>query len=476
MGVVTRYAPSPTGALHIGGARTALFNWAFARHEGGQFLLRIEDTDKERSTAESEKLVLEALDWLGVRWDPAPGGDPLPHQSQRGPRYREAIAELLARGHAYRCTCTPAEVEAMRERAKARGDKPRYDGTCRDKQLGPDVGLPFAVRLRVPESGGWTRWEDLIAGPAGEDAAELDDFVLARTDGSAIYHFAVVVDDHDMGITHVIRGREHMSSTPRQLLIYQGLGWEPPLFGHAPLLVEAGGKKLSKRAESLSVQSYRDRGFTPETVLNYIARLGWSHGDLEIFSQADLARLFTLEGVGQSPSQVHDDKLIWLSQHYLKTLPRDVLLGHLQRFLDAEAGRPVPVDDGLARLVDLLRDRSKTLVEMASLARFYLRDDVALEPKAAAKHLLPAIAEPLGALAGALEKLSTWDRASLEAAFRSVIEPRKLELGALAQPVRVAVTGGTVSPPIFETLEVLGRERSLRRLGAAIAVAQRGSA
>jgi len=281
----------------------------------------------------------------------------------------------------------------------------------------------------------------------------------------------VVVDDHDMGITHVIRGREHMTSTPRQLLIYQGLGWEPPLFAHAPLLVEAGGKKLSKRAESVSVQSYRDRGFCPEAVLNYIARLGWGHGDLEIFSQDDLARLFTLEGVGQSPSQVHDDKLVWLSQHYLKTLPRELLLGHLQRFLDAEAGRPVAVDPGLAQLVDLLRERSKTLVEMAALARFYLVDEITLEPKAAAKHLTRAIAEPLAALAGALEKVQSWDRASLEAAFRGVIEPRKLELGAVAQPVRVAVTGGTVSPPIFDTLEVLGRPRTLRRLANALKVA-----
>jgi glutamyl-tRNA synthetase len=472
MGVVTRYAPSPTGALHIGGARTALFNWAFARHEGGQFLLRIEDTDKERSTAESEKLVLEALEWLGVTWDPVPGAEGIPHQSERGPRYREAIEELLARKHAYRCTCTAAEVEAMRVRAKERGEKPKYDGTCRDKDIGPDGALPFCIRLRVPEVGGWTRWQDLIAGPAGEDVSELDDFVIARTDGSAIYHFAVVVDDHDMGITHVIRGREHMTSTPRQLLIYQGLGWEPPLFGHAPLLVEAGGKKLSKRAESVSVQSYRDRGFTPEAVLNYIARLGWGHGDLEIFSQADLARLFTLDGVGQSPSQVHDDKLVWLSQHYIKTLPRDTLLAHLQRFLDAEAGRPVTVDDGLARLVDLLRERSKTLVEMAALARFYLRDEIELEPKAAAKHLTPAIAEPLAALAAALEKLATWEKSALEAAFRGVIEPRKLELGALAQPVRVAVTGGTVSPPIFDTLEVLGKPRTVRRITAALKLVQ----
>jgi glutamyl-tRNA synthetase len=468
MGVVTRYAPSPTGALHIGGARTALFNWAFARHEKGLFLLRIEDTDRERSTRESEKLVLEALEWIGLSWDSVPGTSAIPRQSERSARYREVIAELVAKGHAYRCTCTAAEVEAMRERAKARGEKPRYDRTCRDKGIGPESDKPFCIRLRVPDSGGLTRWKDLIAGPAGEDASELDDFVIARTDGSPIYHFAVAIDDHDMGITHVIRGREHMTSTPRQLLIYQGMGWEPPLFAHVPLLVEPGGKKLSKRQESVSVQSYRDRGFCPEAVLNYIARLGWSHGDLEIFSQEDLARLFTLDGVGQSPSQVHDDKLVWLSQHYIKTLPRERLLSHLQRFLDAEARRPVPMDDGLGRLVDLLRERSKTLVEMAALARFYYVDELTRDPKASAKFLTREIAGPIGELRAALEPLERWDRATVEATFQTVIASRGLALGALAQPVRVAITGGTVSPPIFDTIEILGRDRTLARLADAL--------
>ena len=469
MTVVTRYAPSPTGALHIGGARTALFSWAFARHHGGRFLLRIEDTDRERSTLESEKLVLEALAWIGLDWDPVPGFTGNPRQSERGARYREAIDELLANGHAYRCTCSEADVEAMRERAKAQGAKPRYDRSCRSRNIGADSARPFCVRLRVPDVGGLTRWDDLISGPAGEDASELDDFVIARSDGSAIYHFAVVVDDHDMGITHVIRGREHMTSTPRQLLLYQALGWEAPLFAHVPLLVEPGGKKLSKRQDSVSVQSYRDRGFTPEAVLNYIARLGWSHGDLEIFSQKQLVELFTLEGVGSSPSQVHDDKLLWLSQHYIKTLPREVLLGHLQRFIDAEAGAPVTVDEGLRRLVDLLRERSKTLVEMAQLARFYFVHDLTRDAKASAKFLRPEIAGALDELRAALADLPSWERGALESAFHAVIEKHGLQLGALAQPVRVAITGGTVSPPIFETLEVLGRERSIDRLAGALA-------
>ena len=467
MTVVTRYAPSPTGALHIGGARTALFSWAFARHHGGRFLLRIEDTDRERSTLESEKLVLEALDWIGLDWDPVPGFGGIPRQSERGTRYREAIEQLLASGHAYRCTCSAAEVEAMRERAKQRGEKPRYDRSCRERGIGAEDAKPFCLRLRVPDVGGITRWNDLISGPAGEDSSELDDFIIARSDGSPIYHFAVVVDDHDMGITHVIRGREHMTSTPRQLLIYQGLGWEPPLFAHVPLLIEPGGKKLSKRQDSVSVQSYRDRGFTPETVLNYIARLGWSSGDLEIFSQAQMVELFTLDGVGSSPSQVHDDKLLWLSQHYIKTLPRERLLAHLQRFLDTEAGAPVAVDDGLCQLVDLLRERSKTLAEMAQLARFYYVDALARDEKAAAKFLKPEISAPLRELRAALADVVRWDGGSLEAAFQAVIAKHGLQLGALAQPVRVAITGGTVSPPIFETLEVLGRERSLARLAEA---------
>jgi glutamyl-tRNA synthetase len=444
-------------------------NYCFAKKHGGQFLLRIEDTDRERSTLESEKLVLEALEWIGLDWDPVPGFDGIPRQSERLPRYKQALEQLVASGHVYRCTCSEAEVEAMRERAKAKGEKPRYDRTCRDKNIGPDSAKPFCIRLRVPDEGGWTRWDDLISGPAGEDASELDDFVVARTDGTPIYHFAVVVDDHDMGITHVVRGREHMTSTPRQLLLYQGLGWEPPLFAHVPLLVEPGGKKLSKRQDSVSVQSYRDRGFCPEAVLNYIARLGWGKGDLEIFSQAELVEHFTLDGVGSSPSQVHDDKLLWLSQHYIKTLPRDTLLRHAQRFLDAAAGCAVHVDDGLARLVDLLRERSKTLVELAELARFYLVDALAIDPKAGAKFLKPEIAAPMAELRAALAGLARWDKAELEPAFQSVIGKHGLQLGALAQPVRVAVTGGTISPPIFETLEVLGRERSLARLDAALA-------
>ena len=467
MSVVTRYAPSPTGALHIGGARTALFNWAFARHQGGPFLLRFEDTDQARSTRASEEAVLEALSWLGLDYDPVPGFEGIPRQSERLERYREAIEGLLATGAAYRCTCTVEELEAARRAAREAGRQPGYNGTCRNKEIGPEPGSPFCVRLRTPEDG-LTRWNDLNAGPSGEDISQLDDFIMLRSNGTPVYHLAVVVDDHDMGITHVIRGREHMTSTPRQLLLYQALGFDPPQFAHVPLLVEAGGKKLSKRHESMSVQSYRDRGFAPEAVLNFIARLGWSHSDLEIFTKEELVKLFTLAGVGRSPSQVHNDKLLWLNQHYIKSLPMPTLLSHAHRFLEAEAGGPLRVEPQLERLIDLLRERSKTFMEMASLARFYLVDALELEPKAARKYLTARMAQPLRELRDAFAVLPGWTQESLRGAFDAVIERHQLKLGQLAQPVRVAVVGGPASPGIFETLEILGRERSLARIDAAL--------
>jgi glutamyl-tRNA synthetase len=463
MPVVTRYAPSPTGPLHVGGARTALFNWAFARHQGGRFLLRFEDTDRARSTRQHEQGVLEAFDWRGIDHDPVSENSPIPRQSERMSLYHGAIEELLARGEAYRCVCTSAEIEEMRSRAHDQGSKLGYDGRCREQRVGADAGKPFCVRLRVSREGR-TRWKDLIAGPSGEEAEQIEDFVIARSDGTPIYHLAVVLDDHEMGITHVIRGREHMTSTPRQLLLYEALGLPPPEFAHVPLLVEPGGKKLSKRHAAVSVQDYRGRGILPDAVLNFIARLGWSHGDLEIFSKEDLARLFSLEGVGRSPSQVHDDKLLWLSQHYIKTLPADRLIDHLRPFLDEAAGSKVNVDEGLARLVELLRERSKTLIEMAELARFYLVDEVDPQPKASRKYLKPEVLGPLRDLHGELSALASWDEESLEAGFERVLERHSLKLGELAQPVRVAITGTPVSPGIFQTLAALGRERSLARI------------
>ena len=465
---VTRYAPSPSGDLHIGGARTALFNWAFARHEGGSILLRFEDTDRERSDRASEAAVLEALEWLGLDHDPVPGNGDIPRQSERGERYRLAIDALLAGGHAYRCTCTREELEAMRERGGGARRRPGYDRTCRERDIGADCGTPFCVRLAVPESGGLTRWDDLCAGPSGQDAKVLDDFVIARTDGTPIYHLAVVVDDHDMGISHVIRGREHMTSTPRQLLLYQALELAPPRFAHVPLLVNASGKKLSKREAAVSVLSYRERGFCSEAVLNYIARLGWGHGDLEVFGSDELVRHFTLEGVGKSPSQVHEDKLLWLNQQYLRALPTERLIADLVPFVERAAGAPFSPDANFATLVELLRERAKTLPDMAAQARFYWSAELDYDPKAAGKFLVPANREPLAALRAALAEQTGWTLDGLRASFEAVMTRCDVALGKLAQPVRVAITGATASPGIFETLEVLGRERSLARLDAAL--------
>jgi glutamyl-tRNA synthetase len=468
MQVVTRYAPSPTGALHIGGARTALFCWAFARRHGGRFLLRFEDTDRERSTREHEREVLEALAWLGIDFDPVPGFEGIPRQSERAARYAQVVAELLESGHAYRCIATPEELEQMRERARVEGRKRVYDRRYRDANLGADCGRPFTVRLKVPDESALTRWDDLIAGPSGESPDEIDDFVIARADGSAIYHFAVVVDDHDMGVTHVLRGREHMTSTPRQLLLYQALGWDPPQFAHVPLLVEPGGRKLSKRHGDVSVQAYRDRGFPPEAMLNYLARLGWSHADLEIVGKEDLARLFELSDIGKSPSQVHEDKLLWLSQHYLRTLPMDRLAELVQPFLERAAGRPVVIDARLRRGLDLLRGRSETLADMAAQARFLCVEALELDEAAARRFLVPDVAGPLQELRAALAHTPSWDEAAIERAFQTVLERHGLKLGALAQPVRVAITGRSASPGVFETLAVVGREWSLRRLDAAL--------
>ncbi|MCE2390085.1 MAG: glutamate--tRNA ligase [Proteobacteria bacterium] len=472
MSLVTRYAPSPTGPLHIGGARTALYCWALARRHAGRFLLRFEDTDRARSTRESELAVLEALEWLGIEHDEVPGFAGIPRQSERAARYAGIVGELLERGRAYRCTATPEELEGMREAARAEGRKRVYDGRNRDAGIPADVGAPFCVRLRVPDSGPETRWTDLIAGASGEAPEDIDDFVIARTDGSAVYHLAVVVDDHDMGVTHVVRGREHLSSTPRQLLLYQALGWEPPAFAHVPLLVGASGKKLSKREGDVSVQAYRDRGFPAEAMVNYLARLGWSHGDLEIFERRTLVELFSLEGVGRAPAQVDEAKLAWVSQQHLKRMPAEELAAAVQPFLDAEAGEPVAIGERLRAGLDLLRERSETLADMARQARFLYVDELEYEPKAARKFLKPPAAPLLRDAGAALGGLDSWDRAAIEAALGGVVDAHQVKLGKLAQPLRVAVTGRGASPGIYETLEALGRDRTLARIEAAAARAE----
>jgi glutamyl-tRNA synthetase len=466
--VRTRFAPSPTGFLHIGGARTALLNWAYARHHGGVFVLRIEDTDRERSTAESEAAVIDGLRWLGIDWDEGPY-----RQSERVARHQAVIDELLARGRAYRCLCTREELEARKQATIAAGRKWTYDGRCRDADHGSDAG-PHTVRLRL-EAEGALAWDDLVYGPSGQDAREIGDMIIRRSDGGPLYNLAVVVDDVDMAITHVIRGADHHSNTPFQIAIYSALELPPPLFAHVPLIVGRDGKKLSKRRDPVSVQQFRTEGHPVDAMRNWLVRIGWSHGDQEIFSRDEIAALFDLGAVNRASAQADAAKLSWLSQHYLKTLSREALFAELLPFLEAAAGHPVTVGPALERLVDLLRERSHTLVEMASLARFFLVQEVAYEAKAAEKHLRKEIEPVLAALHDRLTAVVEWDAAHLEPIFEAVRAERgDLPLGKLAQPVRVAITGGAVSPPIFDTLEVLGKARSVSRIAEALHFVRHG--
>jgi len=458
----TRFAPSPTGFLHIGGARTALFNWALTRHHGGVFVLRIEDTDLERSTKAAEEVVLEGLRWLGIDWDEGPY-----RQSERAERHQDTIEALLEAGKAYRCVCTREELEERRQADIARGGKGIYDGRCRDRGLGPDCG-PHTVRLRVdPEAS--LRWDDLVFGASGQDASEIGDGVLRRSDGTPLFALVGVVDDLDMGITHVVRGADHHSNTPFQLALYQALEARPPVFAHVPLIVAESGRKLSKRRDHVSIQQFRADGFLPEAMLSWLARLGWSHGDQEIFSAQEIVDHFDLAHVGRSGAQADLAKLEWVNQHFLRARTAESLFEAAEPFLEAVAGRPVERSERLDRLLDLLRERSHRLDEMAEKARFALVDRIEIAPDAARKHLRPAALEPIKALISRLENLSEWSVESLEAAFEATCEALGgLKLGKLAQPVRVAVTGSAASPGIYETLEAVGPERTLERLRSAV--------
>ncbi len=458
MHIRTRFAPSPTGYLHLGSARTALFNWAFARHAGGCFLLRIEDTDRERSTPESERAVLDALAFLGLDCDEEPW-----RQSERRAQHEAAIGRLLDEGKAYRCVCTREELEARRAAADGRRT---YDGRCRDRGLGPDCGV-HTVRLRLAADAD-LGWDDLVFGPSGQEALQIGDMILQRSDGSPLYNLAVVVDDIDMQITHVIRGADHQPNTSLQIAIYRALDATPPKFAHVPLIVSASGKKLSKRRDPVSIQDFESQGYLADALCNWMLRLGWSHGDEEIFSRDEMRQKFGLDAIGRSGAQADVVKLGWLNQHYLKALPIEELLRALDPHLEAIAGVPAPRDPGFARLLDLLRERSTTLKEMAEKSAFAAVDSIEIEEKAARKHLVPATLPLLEALGSALAELPDWNVGNLEAAFEQVRSRfGDLKIGRLAQPVRVAVTGTTVSPGIFETLEALGAERTCARIGAA---------
>ena len=457
--VITRFAPSPTGYLHIGGARTALFNWLFARHHGGTFILRIEDTDLVRSTDESIRAILDAMEWLALDWDKGPF-----YQTERLEIYKEYLLKMVASGHAYYCDCTPEDLDVRRKEAMAAGRKPKYDGRCRDRNLGPGTGR--VIRFRCPDTG-TTTLNDIIKGPIFFENSELDDLVLERRDGIPTYNFAVVVDDLSMDVTHVIRGDDHVNNTPRQILIYEALGAKLPLFGHVPMILGADRARLSKRHGATSVMSYKDMGFLPDALVNYLVRLGWSHGDQEIFTRSELIELFNLDSVGKSPGVFNQEKLLWLNATYIKERKPEAIVPDLSPFLDKPGYQKRP-DEYVARAVHTLQPRSHTLVEMGESMKFYLVDEVEYDAAAAKKFLTPAMRETFSKVIAALVALESFDEKSLEGAFQSVLNELGIKFGKVAQPVRVALTGGTVSPGIFEIIEVLGKEEVLKRLERAV--------
>lgn len=462
--VRTRFPPSPTGALHLGSVRTALFNWLYARRHGGTFVLRIEDTDRERSTPESTQMILDGLRWLGVDWDEGPF-----FQSERTAVYQAEAARLVAAGHAYRCWCTPEELEVRRATAVAAGRSPGYDRLCRERTSPPGDRTSHVLRFKTPPEGELVV-DDAVRGRVVFQARELDDFIIQRSDGSPIYNFCVVVDDVAMRITDVIRGDDHLANTPRQLLIYQALGAPLPRFAHVSMILGMDKTRLSKRHGATSIMAYRDLGYLPEAMVNYLVRLGWSHGDQELFTRAELIDCFGLAAVAPSAAVFNPEKLLWVNFQHLKQTPAEDLARLVLPFLE-QAELPVPDDRAwLARAVESLRERAHTLVELAAGLGIYLRDTVTLDPKAAAKHLTPAVDGPLRDLVARLDALTSWTPATVETAFQATLSAHGLALGKLAQPVRVALTGGTVSPGIFDVLALVGQARASVRLRAAVAM------
>ncbi|MGH7854013.1 MAG: glutamate--tRNA ligase [Candidatus Binatia bacterium] len=461
----TRFAPSPTGYLHIGGARTALFNFLFARHYGGKFILRIEDTDRERSTPEAIQAILDAMQWLDLDYDEGPF-----YQTERYPLYKEKIKELLANGKAYPCTCTPAELDAKRQLAQKEKRKPAYDGTCRPAEgVIPPLpnDKPYTMRFRSPREGS-TTVKDLIKRDVVFDNRELDDLIIARSDGTPTYNFCVVVDDIEMAITHIIRGDDHLSNTPRQIQLYEALGRELPRFAHVPLILGTDKARLSKRHGATSVTAYRDMGYFPDAVVNYLVRLAWSHGDQEIFSRQELIEKFTLDNVGKSAGVFNPEKFLWVNFQYLKAKPLSQLAEEIIPFIAAK-GYPVPQDKTwLGKMIATLQERAKTLAELVDAAHYYLAEDITFDEKAAKKFLTNESAAPIGSLIQKLSVLSDFTESAIEQEFTRTLEEHGLQMGTLAQPVRVALTGGTVSPGIHEVIAVLGKERTVRRLRRAL--------
>jgi glutamyl-tRNA synthetase len=464
MAIRTRFAPSPTGMLHIGGVRTALFSWLYARRHNGTFILRIEDTDRERSTQEATQVILDGMEWLGLTADEGPY-----YQSQRMDRYREVIDQFLKSGHAYYCYCTKEELEEMRNRQLAAKQKPRYDGTCRNRTE-PRPGVSPVVRFKNPLEGSVVV-EDVIHGNVVFDNMELDDLIIARSDGSPTYNFCVVVDDSDMKCTHVIRGDDHLNNTPRQINMLKALGAEVPVYAHVPMILGQDGAKLSKRHGAVSVLQYRDEGFLPEALLNYLVRLGWSHGDQEVFTIEEMTQLFDIKDVNKSASAFNPEKLLWLNQQHIMRATPERIARYLKPQL-AALGVNVTDEAKLVAVARAQQERAKTLKEMAQNSRFFFQDVTAYDEKAAKKNLGADAVAALDAVMQKLSGLRDWTAAALHDVVNQTATELGVGMGKVAQPIRVAVSGGTISPPIDVTLEVLGRETTLARLERALAYAR----
>ncbi len=461
MTIRTRFAPSPTGYLHIGGARTALFSWLYARRHGGSFILRIEDTDIERSTAESVNAILEGMTWLGLEYDEGPF-----FQTHRFPRYQEVMQEMLKAGTAYHCYCPKERLEQLRAEQLARKEKPRYDGRCREGVAHPPAGVSPVVRFKNPREG-MVIVHDLIRGNVVFSNAELDDLIIARADGTPTYNFVVVVDDMDMNITHVIRGDDHLNNTPRQINMFKALGFSVPTYAHVPLILAPDGSRLSKRHGAADVMQFREQGYLPEAMLNYLVRLGWSHGDQEIFSLEEIIKLFDISAVHSSAATFDPQKLLWLNQHYIKTSAPEHVAHHLGYHLGRLNVDPTRGPD-LIEIVKVQRERAKTLAEMAQNSAFFYKDLEAYDEKDAAAHLRPETEPVLRELRERLAALTLWTAEAIHGVVTGVAEARHLKLGKVAQPVRVVIAGRAVSPPIDVTLALVGRERTLQRLDVGI--------
>lgn len=460
MAVRTRFAPSPTGYLHVGGARTALFSWLYAKKHNGQFILRIEDTDRERSTDAAVRAILDGMEWLGLQQNEGPF-----YQTKRFDRYSEIVQQLLDSGHAYRCYCSKERLDQLREEQLNKKQKPRYDRACLD-QAPPEGEAAYVIRFNNP-CDGEVVIDDQILGKVVVQNSELDDLIIMRSDGTPTYNLTVVVDDLDMQVSHVIRGNDHLNNTARQMNMLKALGGTPPKYAHVPMILGNDGKRLSKRHGAVSVLQYREDGFLPQALLNYLVRLGWSYGDQEVFSIAEMINLFDITDVNKSAAAFDNEKLIWLNQHYIKNLDLETIAHELNWHMQ-QAGIDVAQGPSLEDLITIQRDRAKTLKEMVEQSHFFYTDTVEYDPKASAKHLKAELREPLNYFKEQLEQLSTWQTEELHKLIVSTAEKFDLKMGKIAQPIRVAVTGNTVSPSIDKTLFLIGKQRVLQRLSNAL--------